>query len=304
MEIYFLGTAGGTPSPDRSLPCTVLRMGGRTLLLDCGEGSQRQLMISPVSLMSVDVILLSHLHGDHIFGIPGMLQTMNLFSRSHPLSIMGPRGTIYVMGLLMETVGNDLGYSVNVEELCHGDEREVLGLRLEAVETEHNVPSLGYVLREPPRPGKFHPERAKELGIPAGPLYSRLQKGEAIEIEGRVIKPGDVMGPLRRGRSLSYSGDTLPSDSFAHASRGVDLMIHEATFGDDMAEHAAISFHSTARQAAEVAKKADAATLIMIHISQRVVSDLDLEDEARAVLGNVPAVVARDFDSFRLLAKD
>jgi len=304
MEAHFLGTAGGVPSPDRSLPCSALRVNGRTVLFDCGEGSQRQLMISSLSLMSVDVLLLSHHHGDHVTGIPGMLQTMGLFSRGRGLSIMGPAGTSELIGGMMSTYGEELFYGLEVRDLEDGDSFFFEHAQVTAVATEHSAPSLGYVVREPLRPGRFLPEKAKALGVPEGPLFSRLQRGEAVEAGGRRVGPDDVMGPPRPGRSMAYSGDTAPSGRFAAAADDVDLMVHEATFPAAMAHRAEESRHSTAAQAAAIARDAGAHFLVLNHISARVEDEAAHMREAAEVIGAARVAVARDFDRMSIHHRD
>ncbi len=300
MEVHFLGTAGGVPSPARSLPCTALKRNGSVMLFDCGEGSQRQLMMSPLSMMAVDCILISHHHGDHVTGVPGLLQTMSLFSRQRPLRVFGPTGTVAMMDRRFSNHDAEPCYKVEVRDLAPGDSFESDGMTVLAVGTDHSIPSLGYVLREPPRSGRFDADAARGLGVAEGPLFSDLQNGVAVEIEGRVVSPEEVMGPPRRGRSFSYSGDTRPCVAFIEASRGVDLMVHEATFADDSIDRAAESGHSTARQAAEVAKQAEVSTLVLTHISPRIDDALTLEREASEVIGTRNVVVAQDFDSLRI----
>lgn len=304
MEAHFLGTAGGVPTPGRSLPCSALRVNGRTLLFDCGEGSQRQLMISSLSLMSVDVVLLSHHHGDHVTGIPGMLQTMGLFSRGRGMRIMGPEGTVELLEGMMSTYGEELPYGLEVRDLEDGDGLVFEGVDISAVATEHGVPSLGYVAREPLRPGRFLPEKARALGVPEGPLFSRLQRGEGVSVGGRTVEPEEVMGPAREGRSIAYSGDTMPSPRFASAARDVDLMIHEATFPASMADRAAESLHSTAAQAAQVALDAGARFLVLNHISPRVEDEAAHAQEAAEIIGASKVAVARDFDRMRIDYRD
>ncbi len=257
-------------------------------------------MMSPLSMMAVDCIFLSHHHGDHVTGVPGLLQTMSLFSRQRPIRVFGPEGTVTMMERMSSIQDAEPCYPVEVRDLHPGDSLESEDMTILAVGTDHTVPSLGYVLREKPRQGRFDADAARKLGVPEGPLYSDLQNGSSVTVTGRVVRPEDVLGPARRGRSFSYSGDTRPCAAFIEASEGVDLMVHEATFTDDGTDRAAESGHSTARQAAEVCKQAGAGTLVLTHISPRIEDDLVLENEASEVLEARNVVVARDFDSLRI----
>ncbi len=257
-------------------------------------------MISPLSMMAVDCIFLSHHHGDHVTGVPGLLQTMSLFSRQRPLRVFGPVGTVTMMERMSSIQDAEPCYPVEVRDLSPGESLESEEMTILAVGTDHTVPSLGYVLREKARRGRFDADAARRLGVQEGPLFSELQNGSAVEVGGRVVRPEDVLGPARRGRSFSYSGDTRPCTAFIEASEGVDLMVHEATFADDGIDRAAESGHSTARQAAEVSKQAGAGTLVLTHISPRIEDDTILEAEASQVLESRKVVVARDFDSIRI----
>jgi len=295
MRIIFLGTGGSLPSVGRGLPAVALYRSGEGILFDCGEGTQRQLMRSSLSFMRIERVLISHFHGDHFLGLPGLLQSMAFNGRSEPLSVYGPHG----IKRLVETIGN-LGYfphtfPIRVVEM--GDKTEVdcgdYWLRTRAV--DHLVPTLAYCLEEKARQGKFDVQKAHQLGIPEGPLYRRLQGGKTITVEGKKIKPEAVVGPPRPGRKVVYSGDTRPTQAVVDLAMGCDVLIHDATMESDLERQCFEYGHSTPAQAAQIAVKSKAKMLFLTHISPRYDEKgkaKRLEDEARAVFPH--SVIARD----------
>lgn len=291
LSIFFAGTAGSVPSARRGLPAILVRRGGDRVLFDCGEGTQRQL-VSSVGLADLTEIFLTHFHTDHWLGLPGMLNTFNLRGRERPLAIHGPPGIRDLMALVQRMSGRP-GFDLHVIEVDTGDVLERDGYRIAPVSGRHRGPSLAYVLYEDERPGTFDPARAIALGLQPGPEFGRVQRGETV----RGVGPGDVMGPTRPGRKLVLSGDTRPTDAIVVAAHGADVLVHEATFADDERERAAENGHSTARQAAEVARDAEVAMLAINHISTRHPPSL-MRDEARAVFANT--VVPRDFDTIEI----
>ena len=289
LRITFLGTGGSTPTPNRNPSAIAVNREGELMLFDCGEGTQRQMMRAKTG-MAVSSIFITHFHADHVLGIPGLLQTMALQGRKEPLEIFGPR---YIDKFLYHLLS--LGYvgksfEVKAIELKPGDEVRRQKYRIKAIKTVHNVESIGYVLEEDMRPGRFNRERAIELGIKPGPLFSRLQSGHTITVDGREIRPEQVLGPPRPGRKIVYTGDTRPCESVVEASRGADLLIHDSSMSEEVKQYAIEYMHSTALEAAEVAKEAGVRKLILTHISARY-SDLEsakrLEDEAKRVFENV-----------------
>lgn len=297
LEVVFLGTGASVPSRERSLPCTAVRRESDITLFDCGEGSQRQLMCSSLSFMKVERIMVSHLHGDHVLGIPGLLQTMSLSGRSRPLTIAGPAGLEDAVRSMLDLCQGDLAFPLYIQEMAPGERLIAPGFDILAVEGRHNMESLSYVYREEPRSGRMYKSRLHEMGIPEGALYSSLQRGETVEWQGRRITAAEVRGPERPGRGVAYSGDTLPNPDFQEAARGVDVMVHESTFSQAEAGLAKSHFHSTARQAAEIAKNAEASILVLMHVSSRYKDPAPLLEEARAVFPDTH--LAHDF--FRLL---
>ncbi|MEM0498829.1 MAG: ribonuclease Z [Methanothrix sp.] len=284
LQVIFLGTAGSLPTPDRSLPAILVNREGELLLFDCGEGTQRQMMIARTGMMRLSHIFLTHLHADHILGIPGLLETMAFQGREDPLVIAGPPRTARMVSIL-----NGLGccardFEVRALELKPGDAVRMNGYTVKAIATQHSVPSLGYMLLEDMRPGRFNRERAIELGVPVGPMFGRLQRGESVEIDGRVVRPEDVLGAPRPGRKIVYSGDTRPTREIEEASRNADLLIHDGALADDMLDWAVETKHTTAGEAAALAARAGVRRLVLTHISSRYSEDTTpLLNDARKV---------------------
>lgn len=273
LHVYFLGTAGAMPSTTRNPPCIMVRRGSDTLLFDCGEGAQQQMMRAKTGFV-VDAIFITHWHADHFLGIFGLLQTLSFMGRTAPLEIYGPRGCRDFIGFLHQIGPLRPRFPIDGRELAAGDCVEFRGYRVEALPAQHNTPGLGYLLREDPRPGRFDRERAIELGIPPGPLFGRLQRGECVRIaRGDVsveIRPEDVLGPARPGRSIVYSGDTRPAyEGYGPGAGTPDLLIHDATFDDGEIERAREAYHSTAGEAGQAAAYLGAKVLALVHISSR-----------------------------------
>ena len=293
LDVIFLGTAGSVPSARRQTAATLVRRGGERILVDCGEGTQRRLMQSVAGLSDIDTILLTHGHADHILGLPGLLRTFALRERSAPLALYGPEGIRRVLDALDGVIGR-LPYPFAVVELEPGQEVQGPDYRLEAVGTRHRVPSVGWALVEDDRPGRFDVEAAKAAGVPDGPLFGRLQRGEAVTLDdGRVVEPAGLVGEARSGRTLVFSGDTRPCDAILARAVDCDLLVHEATFLDEDLERAKDTHHSTAREVAELAHEARVRLLALTHVSMRASPRL-VEEEARAI--HPDTVVPRDLD--------
>ncbi|MDW8048538.1 MAG: ribonuclease Z [Nitrososphaerota archaeon] len=294
LKITFLGTAGSVPTIERSLPAIAVQREGELILFDCGEGTQRQMMKAKIGLSRNMRVLITHMHGDHVLGLPGLLQTMSLLERNKPLHIYGPKGIEAYFKAMMETVRFSLSFPVNVTEIWQdGLVFQEDDYQIHAIQAEHSIPSFAYALIEKQRPGKFYPEKARALGVPKGPLWSRLQRGHEVEFpNGRIVRPRDVLGPPRNGRKIVYSGDTRPSDKIVQIAKSADLLIHEATFSQDLAERAKEDGHSTPIEAAVIAKKAEVKLLVLTHISARYSDPEVLLDEAKMEFPRV--VVAED----------
>ncbi|MBJ7471736.1 MAG: ribonuclease Z [Solirubrobacteraceae bacterium] len=295
LSVFFAGTGASSPSARRGLSATLIRAGGDRLLVDCGEGTQRQLVRS-VGLPEIDTVLLTHLHADHWFGLPGMLKTFDLRDRDKPLEIFGPIGTRAMLDRVSAVHGK-LGYRVEVEELDVDESLRFDGYRVQTFATRHRGPSIGFVFVEDDRPGRFDADQAIALGIQPGPEFGQLQRGEAV----RGVEPSQVMGETRRGRRIVITGDTRPGDATVVAASGADLLIHEGTFASVDRDRAAETAHSTGVQAAQVAADAGVKLLVITHVAARVHGG-ELEREAREVFGNT--VVARDFDEVELPLPD
>jgi ribonuclease Z len=270
LRVIFLGTAGSTPTSTRSLPAIAIRRKGELILLDCGEGTQRRIFQAKVGFRRNMKVFITHMHGDHVLGLPGILQTMSLFKVKTPVQIIGPEGIRGFIEAIMEAVKFKLTFPLLVKEVAEGVVCRERDYSIHAVWTEHSVPNLAYALIEKERPGKFYPEKALSLGVPEGPLWSKLQHGENVPLpNGRIVTPDHVLGPSRRGRKIVYSGDTRPCEAILRLARSADLLIYEATFSDEFAEKANENMHSIPIQGAEIAKEADVKRLILTHISGR-----------------------------------
>ncbi|MCK5773712.1 MAG: ribonuclease Z [Thermoplasmata archaeon] len=282
MRICFLGTGGSWPSKRRNVSSIAVSSGSTTVLLDCGEGTQRQLLSSPVSPMKIRAILVSHLHGDHFLGIPGLVQTMSLNDRDAPMDIYGPAGTLEALEKGLTMCPFSPNFNISGHELEPGDTFSIDHLTISCGRAAHgSLPSLSYRINEPDRPGRFNREKALELNIPEGPKWGMLQRGEDITIgsgpDVRTVVPREVVGPPRDGISLAYSGDTAPCDEVEELARGATVLIHEATFADSHQEVAAAFGHSTARGAAALAKRAKVSRLFLVHISPRYQKEEELK---------------------------
>jgi ribonuclease Z len=293
LSVTFLGTGAACPTVDRNVAALAVQREGETILFDCGEGTQRQMMRYGVGFSFTEVFF-THFHADHMLGITGLLRTMGLQDRTAPVTLYGPRGAHRILGAAMSLGIERNKFPVEVVEIQAGDRLRRDDYDIVVFETQHRADTVGYALAEHTRLGRFHPERARELGVPEGPLWGRLHKGETVTLDdGRTVSPPDLVGAPRRGRTLVYSGDTRPHLALLEAARGADLLIHEATFGGDEAERAVETGHSTAAEAARVALEAGVRRLVLTHISPRYTRDApELLAEARAVFPET--AIARD----------
>jgi ribonuclease Z len=294
LQVIFLGTGGSIPTAKRGLSAVAIRRKNELLLFDCGEGTQRQMVQAKVGFKSRMKVFVTHMHGDHVLGLPGLLQTMSLLGRTKKLEVYGPRGIRKFVDAMCGTVRFTLTFPVEVHEVESGLVLDAREYGVYAVQSSHMDHSLAYALAEKMRPGRFNIEKARELGVPEGPLWSELQRGNSVELaDGRTVKPEMVLGQSRQGRKIVYTGDTRSSQDIVDLAEGADLLIHEATFGDEMKERAIEDGHSTPSVAAQVAKKAKVKRLVLTHISARY-NDVDvLLEQAKKIFDNTE--LAEDF---------
>ena len=291
LSAIFLGTGGSVPSARRSTASVLISRGGDRLLFDCGEGTQRQMQRS-LGLTQVDEIYLTHFHADHILGLPGLLKTYDLTDRELPLKIYGPRGLHELFAILKPIVGR-LRFDLGLVELEPAEAVAHEGYEVRPFEAAHSARANGYALVEEERPGRFDVEAAKRLGVPEGPAFAALQRGEEVQGDSGPVRPEDVVGANRPGRTVVLTGDTSPSPATVAAAADAELLIHDASFAEEEAQRAAETGHSTVGQAAAVAREAHVKMLALVHISSRYHVGTVLE-EAQEVYE--PTVAPKDFD--------
>jgi ribonuclease Z len=269
LRLTFLGTSAAQPTLHRNLSGLAVKADTDLLLFDCGEGSQRQ-MVRFGTGFTVDAVFFTHFHADHYLGIIGFLRTLGMMGRAQPMHLYGPPTAKRVLHQAVHLGVEALAFPVEIHELKDGDSVRRTGYTVHAVGVDHRINALAYVLAEDDRPGRFHVEKARALGVPPGPDFGRLQRGEPVTLpDGTTVRPEDVLGAARSGRKLAISGDTRPCASLMRAAKDADLLIHEATFSDDEQERALETRHSTAREAARVAREAGVRRLILTHLSSR-----------------------------------
>ena len=293
LSIFFAGTAGSVPTPRRGLPAILLRAGGERILLDCGEGTQHQLLRSSVGLPDVDAIFITHLHLDHWLGLPGMIKTFDMRDRDRRLEVFGPPGLKALFQQVLRPIIGRTGYPLEVIELEHHEEVGFEDFVIAAFPVNHRVEAYGYAFIEDDRPGRFDVEAARRLGVAEGPDFGKLQRGETVD----GVTPEQVVGEDRPGRRVVYTGDTAPVQSVEVYAHDADVLIHEATFCEDERGRARETGHSTARQAAQTAKDAQVKLLALTHLSTRYFPR-EIREEAKAVFENT--VVPRDFDTIEV----
>lgn len=303
LHVVFLGTAGSLPTPERNPSAVLVNREGEMMLFDCGEGTQRQMMRARTGMMRLNYIFLTHLHADHILGVPGLLETMAFQGREEPLTIAGPVHTIGLVEKFSSICYFSRDFEVRAMELEPGDVVRMDGYQVVALETQHSVPSLGYCLKEDERLGRFNREAAIALGVTPGPLFGKLQHGQNVLVDGRTVRPDQVMGPPRPGRKIVYTGDTRPCRTVEVAGRDADLLIHDCALADEMADWARETKHSTAGEAAEVARRAGVRQLVLTHISSRYSEDISpLLKDARAIFERT--IAAEDLMTLEIRLRD
>ena len=301
LTVTFLGTSAARPTVERGVSSIAIHREGETLMLECGEGTQRQMMRYGVSF-TLSEIFFSHFHADHFLGLTGLVRTLSLQGREEPLHLYGPSGARRLLGAALELGSERSTFPIEVHELNPGDALKREEYSIEAFSVEHGRHAVGFALREHERLGRFEPERAAALGVPEGPLWGKIHRGQTVEFdverddgttERRRVGPEEIVGPSRPGRVVVYTGDTRPCKAVVEAADGADLLIHEATFAAEEAERARDTQHSTAMEAAQVALAAGARRLVLTHLSARYSAAADiLLDEARQIFPET--IVARD----------
>ncbi len=273
LRLTFLGTSAAQPTIGRNLSGLAVRHGRELLLFDCGEGTQRQ-MIRYGTGFDVAAICFTHFHADHYIGAIGFLRTLSMLGRERPLDLYGPRPARRLLDVMLFTGTDPLSFEVRIHEVAAGAEVRRDGCTLVAFPVAHRTPAVGWLLAEDARPGRFHPERAQELGVPEGPAWGELQHGGSVTLPGgRVVRGDEVVEPPRSGRRLAVTGDTRPCPGTVEAARGADLLVHDSTFGDPEQARAEETMHSTAREAGRVAREAGARRLVLTHLSTRYDQD-------------------------------
>ena len=301
IQIVFLGTSCSAPTKERNLSSVALKFEGNTLLFDCPEGTQRQMMRSGISYMRIEHIFISHLHADHLLGLPGLIATMSMHRRDYPLNIYGPKGISERVKTALKLALMQCNFEVRTKEIMReGTILQGKDFSVKAVKLKHDIPCYGFVFEEIGKAGEFNKKKALELGIPEGPLFGKLQNGEIISIGGKKIAPAQVMDytKARKGRKICYITDTLPGAQYIPAIRDADVLIHESAFLEKMKERAKETFHCTAKQAGEIAERAHVKALYLIHISPRHKDVKQSENEARMVFAN--SIAPNDLDAVEL----
>ncbi len=292
LTVTFLGTSSAAPTKGRGLPAVAIQREGSVILMDCGEGVQRQVLNQRIGLNRETSILITHLHGDHVTGLLGLLQTMSLAQRRKPLNIVGPPKLLKWLEVTEELLRIGLTFPVNFSPAKQGTVLSTNDFKVRATKALHSVEAYSYVVEERSRPGVFFPQKAKTLRVPEGKLWSKLQKGRKVRVDGRTISPSEVTGPPRPGRKIGYSGDTRPSPRLARFFSGCDLLIFDSTFHGKDRDKAVERKHSTCLEAAEIAKSAGVRRLALTHFSARYTSVASLVRQARTVFPET--IAARD----------
>jgi len=292
MELIFLGTSASHPTLERSTSCICLVRDREILMFDAGEGAQISYLKSGLGWNKKMKIFVTHLHGDHCIGILGFLQTMTLQNRTEPIEIYGPEGIEELIAANIKIMNFGLSFPVLITPINEGVIVSEEKYEVRACEAEHSVPTFSFLLEEKEKPGTFYPEKAISLDIPKGELWHKLQQGEKIVVDGKSIKPSEVMGPNVPGKKIGISGDTRPTKKLEVFFKNCDYLVFDSTFSDELKEKAIQTLHSTAKEAATFAKNASVSNLILTHFSARYKDGNVLLDEAKAVHNSV--IAAKD----------
>ena len=289
MELIFLGTTGAVPTLERSHACICLVRDGEILMFDAGEGAQISYLKSNLGWNKKMKIFVTHLHGDHCIGILGLLQTMTLRNRTEPIEIYGPKGIEEFIAANTKIMNFGLSFPVLITQVSEGTVVSEEKYEVRTCEAEHSVPTFSFLLEEKEKPGTFYPEKAISLDVPKGELWHKLQQGEEVVVDGKSIKPSEVMGPNIPGKKIGISGDTRPTKKLEAFFKNCDYLVFDSTFLDELKEKAIQSLHSTAKEAATFAKNSNVSNLILTHFSARYKDENVLLDEAKTVHGSVIA---------------
>jgi ribonuclease Z len=298
MRVTFLGTGGSVPTKKRNLPSFAVRADGDLVMFDCGEGTQKQFLIAKLGFNRQMKVLVSHMHADHILGIPGLLHSMSFMGRSRDLEIYGPPGISDFVRCTTETVRFRSLFPLRTIEVRPGTVTRTDSYRIEAAWADHGVPCLSYALVENDKPGRFYPEKARRLGIGKGPLWKRLQMGKAVKVGRRKVEPSEVVGPPRKGLKITYAVDTRPCDRIVRLAAGSDLLVHDGMFASDASDRAKEFGHSTSAEAATVAKRSRSKRLALTHLSAIYDNTRQLLLEAKRIFPRT--FVAEELESLEL----
>lgn len=292
MKLVFLGTSAAQPTVDRGMTCICLVLDREILMFDAGEGAQIAFQRSKLGWNKKMRIFVTHLHGDHCVGILGLLQTMSLQSRTEPVDIFGPPGIDEFLAANLKILNFGLTFPVRIIRIKEGLVFDDPIYTIHACEAEHSIQAYSYLFTEKDRPGKFHPEKARQLAVPEGRLWHELQRGNEVNVGDKKVKPSDVMGEKRKGKKIGISGDTRPTAKLEEFFKGCDYITFDSTYSDTLRDKAKENFHSTSVEAAELAKKAQVTNLILTHFSARYEDAKELVKEAKGVHNSV--IAAKD----------
>jgi ribonuclease Z len=298
VKVTFLGTGGSVPTKKRNLPSLAVRTDGGLVMFDCGEGTQKQFLIAKLGFNREMRILISHMHADHILGIPGILHSMSFMGRNRDLEIYGPPGICEFVKCTTETVKFRPMFPIRTVEVHAGTIAKTDSYAIKAAWADHSVPCLAYSLTENDKPGRFHPAKARELGVPKGPLWKTLQMGKPVKVGRRRIDASRVVDPPRRGLKITYAVDTRPCERVVELASGSDLLIHDGMFSSDASERAREYGHSTVVEAAKIAKRSHSRNLALTHFSAIYADTSQLLAEAKAIFPRT--IVAEDLRSLEL----
>jgi len=292
MKLVFLGTSAAQPTAERGMTCICLVLDREILMFDAGEGAQIAFQKSKLGWNKKIKIFVTHLHGDHCVGILGLLQTMSLQNRTESVDIYGPTGIEEFIAANLKILNFGLTFPVRITRIKEGLVFEDSSYSIHVCEAEHSIPAYSYLFTEKDKPGKFYPQKAKELGIPEGKLWHELQNDTEIKIGDKTIKPSDVMGEKRKGKKIGISGDTRPTQKLEEFFQDCDYITFDSTYSDTLRDKAKENFHSTAKEAAELAKRARVSNLILTHFSARYEDTEELVNEAKTIHDSV--IAAKD----------